>query len=104
MRRGQRIPRLGGKDALSLGIGGDTTLIANDTVYNRPMDSWIATSPTERKVSNAIVIVPNWMLSDAEGEGDVLVVFMLIFSVAQQQERDQCRYGVPALGWTVDSA
>lgn len=49
---------LGAKDALSLGIGGDTTLIANDTLYNRPMDSWSASGPTERKVSNAVVIVP----------------------------------------------
>ncbi|MEV7617335.1 phosphodiester glycosidase family protein [Streptomyces sp. NPDC089799] len=48
---------LGAKDALSLGVGGDTTLVANDTLYNRPMDSWTASGPTERKVGNAVVIV-----------------------------------------------
>lgn len=49
---------LGAKDALSLGSGGDTTLLINGTLYNRPMDSWQATAPTERKVGNAIVVVP----------------------------------------------
>lgn len=49
---------LGAKDALSLGSGGDTTLLVNGTLYNRPMDSWQATAPTERKVGNAIVVVP----------------------------------------------
>ncbi|MFD8146813.1 phosphodiester glycosidase family protein [Streptomyces sp. NPDC059708] len=48
---------LGAKDALSLGIGGDTTLVANGTLYNRPMDSWTANAPTERKVANAVVVV-----------------------------------------------
>ncbi|MER8045979.1 phosphodiester glycosidase family protein [Streptomyces sp. NPDC094032] len=48
---------LGAKDALSLGAGGDTTLVAGDTLYNRPMDSWTAAGPTERKVGNAVVVV-----------------------------------------------
>ncbi|MFJ7159817.1 phosphodiester glycosidase family protein [Streptomyces sp. NPDC101118] len=48
---------LGAKDALSLGVGGDTTLVANDTLYNRPMDSWTASGSTERKVGNAVVVV-----------------------------------------------
>lgn len=48
---------LGAKDALSLGIGGDTTLIAKDTPYNRPMDVW-GTQPLERKVGTALVIKP----------------------------------------------
>ncbi|MEV5972269.1 phosphodiester glycosidase family protein [Streptomyces sp. NPDC051921] len=49
---------LGAKDALSLGSGGDTTLLIKGTLYNRPMDSWRAAAPTERKVGNAIVVVP----------------------------------------------
>ncbi|MFI8519979.1 phosphodiester glycosidase family protein [Streptomyces sp. NPDC085481] len=48
---------LGARDALSLGIGGDTTLVANDTLYNHPMDSWTASASTERKVGNAVVVV-----------------------------------------------
>lgn len=48
---------LGAKDALSLGIGGDTTLVAGNALYNRPMDSWTASGPTERKVGNAVVVV-----------------------------------------------
>ncbi|MCX4986050.1 phosphodiester glycosidase family protein [Streptomyces sp. NBC_00572] len=48
---------LGATDALSLGIGGDTTLVANDSLYNRPMDSWTASGSTERKVGNAVVVV-----------------------------------------------
>ncbi|MFJ7272788.1 phosphodiester glycosidase family protein [Streptomyces sp. NPDC099050] len=48
---------LGAKDALSLGSGGDTTLLINNTLYNRPMDDWRAPTPTERKVGNAIVVV-----------------------------------------------
>ncbi|MEU3404940.1 phosphodiester glycosidase family protein [Streptomyces sp. NPDC006670] len=53
----QVMKRLGAKDALSLGTGGDTTLIANNTLYDRPMDSWTAPGPTERKVGNAVVLV-----------------------------------------------
>ncbi|MCP3758123.1 phosphodiester glycosidase family protein [Streptomyces sp. TBY4] len=49
---------LGAKDAVSLGSGGDTTLIAKSVLYNRPMDSWTASGPTERRVSNAVVVVP----------------------------------------------
>lgn len=48
---------LGAKDALSLGVGGDTTLIAKDTLYNRPMDVW-GTQTLERKVGTAVVIKP----------------------------------------------
>ncbi|MEV7617624.1 phosphodiester glycosidase family protein [Streptomyces sp. NPDC089799] len=47
---------LGAKDALSLGAGGDTTLVANDTLYNHPTDRWTASNSTERKVSNAVVV------------------------------------------------
>jgi hypothetical protein len=49
---------LGAKDALSLGVGGDTTLIANDTLYNRPMNVW-GTQHIERRVGTAVVIKPN---------------------------------------------
>ncbi|GAA3507305.1 phosphodiester glycosidase family protein [Streptomyces showdoensis] len=49
---------LGAKDALSLGSGGDTTLLINGTLYNRPMDSWQAAASVERKVGNAVVVVP----------------------------------------------
>ncbi|MEV8623736.1 phosphodiester glycosidase family protein [Streptomyces sp. NPDC051079] len=48
---------LGAKDALSLGIGGDTTLVSKGALANRPMDSWTATGPTERKVGKAVVVV-----------------------------------------------
>lgn len=50
---------LGAEDALSMGIGGDTTLVSESgsTLYNRPMNSWTATGPTERKVGNAVVVV-----------------------------------------------
>lgn len=48
---------LGAKDALSLGSGGDTTLLINNTLYNRPMDDWRAPAPTERKIGNAIVVI-----------------------------------------------
>ncbi|WP_329418411.1 phosphodiester glycosidase family protein [Streptomyces sp. NBC_01268] len=48
---------LGAKDALSLGIGGDTTLVTKGALSNRPMDSWTASGPTERKVGNAVVVV-----------------------------------------------
>ncbi|MEU9144122.1 phosphodiester glycosidase family protein [Streptomyces sp. NPDC048349] len=49
---------LGAKDAVSLGSGGDTTLLINNTLYNRPMDTWQDTTPTERAVGNAVVVVP----------------------------------------------
>ncbi|MFJ4776395.1 phosphodiester glycosidase family protein [Streptomyces sp. NPDC088762] len=49
---------LGAKDALSLGVGGDTTLIANDILYNRPRDAW-GTQNLERKVGTAVVVKPN---------------------------------------------
>ncbi|MFJ1616151.1 phosphodiester glycosidase family protein [Streptomyces sp. NPDC088249] len=47
---------LGATDAVGLGSGGDTTLIANDTLYNRPVDDWGGTL-RERAVSNAVVII-----------------------------------------------
>jgi hypothetical protein len=43
---------------LSLLRGRNTTLLINGTLHNRPMDSWQAAAPTERKVGNAIVVVP----------------------------------------------
>ncbi|MFD5143223.1 phosphodiester glycosidase family protein [Streptomyces sp. NPDC058401] len=48
---------LGAKDALSLGVGGDTTLIAQGILYNNPMDVW-GTQTLERKVGTAVVIKP----------------------------------------------
>ncbi|MEV6957098.1 phosphodiester glycosidase family protein [Streptomyces sp. NPDC051183] len=51
---------LGAEDAIGLGSGGDTTLFINNTLYNRPMDTWEDTAPTppiERKVGNAVVVV-----------------------------------------------
>ncbi|MEV7238342.1 phosphodiester glycosidase family protein [Streptomyces sp. NPDC051020] len=47
---------LGATDAVGLGSGGDTTLIANDTLYNRPVDDWGGTL-RERAVSNAVVVI-----------------------------------------------
>jgi hypothetical protein len=47
---------LGATDAVGLGSGGDTTLIANDTLYNRPVDDW-GGPLRERAVSNAVVII-----------------------------------------------
>ncbi|MER7000021.1 phosphodiester glycosidase family protein [Streptomyces sp. NPDC000410] len=49
---------LGAKDALSLGSGGDTTLLINGTLYNRPMDNWRAPARVERPAGNAVVVVP----------------------------------------------
>ena len=48
---------LGAQDAVGLGSGGDTTLIINDTLYNRPMDMW-GTTHRERPLSNAVAVVP----------------------------------------------
>ncbi|MFI8103765.1 hypothetical protein [Streptomyces sp. NPDC086023] len=36
------------------GVGGDTTLVANDTLCNRPMDGWTAGGSTGRKVGNGV--------------------------------------------------
>ncbi|CAM5256429.1 Phosphodiester glycosidase domain-containing protein OS=Streptomyces microflavus OX=1919 GN=G3I39_14390 PE=4 SV=1 [Streptomyces microflavus] len=33
---------LGAEDAVGMGSGGDTTLVAKDTLYNRPVDDWAA--------------------------------------------------------------
>ncbi len=49
---------LGAQDALSLGSGGDTTLLLNGTLHNRPMDNWRAAGPAERRIGNAVVVVP----------------------------------------------
>ncbi|MFD3539375.1 phosphodiester glycosidase family protein [Streptomyces sp. NPDC058662] len=48
---------LGATEAIGLGSGGDTTMVIDGDVANRPMDDWGRRS-TERKVSNAIVVVP----------------------------------------------
>lgn len=47
---------LGARDAVGLGSGGDTTLIAGNTLYNRPVDDW-GGPLRERRVSNAVVVV-----------------------------------------------
>ncbi|WP_338701576.1 phosphodiester glycosidase family protein [Streptomyces sp. Q6] len=47
---------LGATDAVGLGSGGDATMVTGGTLANRPMDDW--GSPTERKVSTAVVVVP----------------------------------------------
>ncbi|MFI7285927.1 phosphodiester glycosidase family protein [Streptomyces anulatus] len=47
---------LGAEDAMGLGSGGDTTLIAKNTLYNRPVDVW-GGPLRERRMSNAVVIV-----------------------------------------------
>ncbi|MFF3619093.1 phosphodiester glycosidase family protein [Streptomyces sp. NPDC002467] len=49
---------LGAADALSLGSGGDTTLLIKGSLYNRPMDTWQSPTPVEHEVGNAIVVVP----------------------------------------------
>ncbi|MFJ7961761.1 phosphodiester glycosidase family protein [Streptomyces sp. NPDC096319] len=48
---------LGARDAVGLGSGGDTTLMVDNTLYNRPWDQWTDTTPTERAMSNAVVVV-----------------------------------------------
>ncbi|WP_306318271.1 MULTISPECIES: phosphodiester glycosidase family protein [unclassified Streptomyces] len=48
---------LGATDAVGLGSGGDATMVVNGALANSPMDDWGA-QPVERKVSNAVVIVP----------------------------------------------
>ncbi|MFC9588743.1 phosphodiester glycosidase family protein [Streptomyces sp. NPDC056944] len=48
---------LGARDAVGLGSGGDTTLMVENTLYNRPWDQWKDTAPHERAVSNAVVVV-----------------------------------------------
>ncbi|MCJ0867913.1 hypothetical protein [Streptomyces sp. AP-93] len=40
------------------GCGGIGTERRDDVLYNRPMDSWTASGPTQRRVSNAVVVVP----------------------------------------------
>lgn len=47
---------LGAEDAVGMGSGGDTTLVAKDTLYNRPVDDWCGPL-RERPMSNAVVIV-----------------------------------------------
>ncbi|MGC5017571.1 phosphodiester glycosidase family protein [Micromonospora sp. DT47] len=47
---------LGAVDAMMLGIGGDSTLMINDILYNRPTDYWGHEPVTERRVGNAIVL------------------------------------------------
>lgn len=47
---------LGATDAVGLGSGGDSTLVVGDELANSPMDDWA--SPTERKISNAVAIIP----------------------------------------------
>ncbi|MFE7516507.1 phosphodiester glycosidase family protein [Streptomyces sp. NPDC057540] len=49
---------LGARDAVGLGGGGDTTLMVENTLYNRPRDQWKDTASTERAMSNAVVVVP----------------------------------------------
>lgn len=49
---------LGARDAVGLGSGGDTTLMVENTLYNRPRDQWSDTASHERAVSNAVVVVP----------------------------------------------
>ncbi|BAL89754.1 hypothetical protein AMIS_45340 [Actinoplanes missouriensis 431] len=46
---------LGATDAMMLGMGGDSTLVINDILYNRPTDDW-EQDFTERRVGNAIVV------------------------------------------------
>ncbi|MEU4693484.1 phosphodiester glycosidase family protein [Actinoplanes sp. NPDC023714] len=46
---------LGATDAMMLGMGGDSTLVINDILYNRPTDDW-EKDFTERRVGNAIVV------------------------------------------------
>ncbi|WP_024759040.1 phosphodiester glycosidase family protein [Streptomyces exfoliatus] len=48
---------LGARDAVGLGSGGDTTLMVENSLYNRPWDQWEDTARTERAVSNAVVVV-----------------------------------------------
>ncbi|WP_314618177.1 phosphodiester glycosidase family protein [Streptomyces stackebrandtii] len=48
---------LGARDAVGLGSGGDTTLMVENSLYNRPWDQWEDTAPRERAVSNAVVVV-----------------------------------------------
>ncbi|MEU4690027.1 phosphodiester glycosidase family protein [Actinoplanes sp. NPDC023714] len=50
---------LGAADAMMFGMGGDSTLIINDTLYNRPTDDWGNEAIIERRVGNAIVINKN---------------------------------------------
>ncbi|GIF41748.1 phosphodiester glycosidase family protein [Actinoplanes xinjiangensis] len=47
---------LGAVDAMMLGVGGDSTLTINDTLYNRPTDDWGDEAAIERRVGNAIVL------------------------------------------------
>ncbi|WP_433397341.1 phosphodiester glycosidase family protein [Streptomyces sp. CA-146814] len=47
---------LGAEDAVGMGSGGDTTLIAKNTLYNRPVDDW-GGPLRERPMSNAVVVV-----------------------------------------------
>lgn len=48
---------LGARDAVGLGSGGDTTMMVENTLYNRPWEHWQATAPSERPMSNAVVVV-----------------------------------------------
>ncbi|MFE1902478.1 phosphodiester glycosidase family protein [Streptomyces gardneri] len=48
---------LGARDAVGLGSGGDTTLMVENSLYNRPWDQWTDTAAHERAVSNAVVVV-----------------------------------------------
>lgn len=48
--------RLGAEDAVGMGSGGDTTLVAEDTLHNRPVDDW-GGPLREAPMSNAVVIV-----------------------------------------------
>lgn len=49
---------LGASDAVGLGSGGDTTLVVGGSLYNRPWDEWEDTALRERRLSNAVVVVP----------------------------------------------
>ncbi|MET8202120.1 phosphodiester glycosidase family protein [Micromonospora taraxaci] len=49
---------LGAVDAIMFGIGGDSTLVIDDILYNRPTDYWGHEPVTERRVGNAIVLLP----------------------------------------------
>ncbi|MFF8838003.1 phosphodiester glycosidase family protein [Streptomyces sp. NPDC015130] len=48
---------LGARDAVGLGSGGDTTLMVENSLYNRPWDHWEDTAQSERAMSNAVVVV-----------------------------------------------
>lgn len=48
---------LGATDAVGLGSGGDATMVVGGTLANTPMDDW-GTQSVERRISNAVLIVP----------------------------------------------